>query len=81
MATVEVRLPQWGMGMLDGLVAVWLVNPGDEVSEGDDLVEIEAAKTTEVVVSPVSGVVREVLRQEGETVPVGEVVAVIDSAG
>ena len=67
------------MGMLEGDILQWLAAPGDRVEEGADLVEVEAAKTTEVVVSPATGTLREVLKREGETVPVGELLGTIDA--
>ena len=42
---------------------------------------VEAAKTTEVAVAPAAGVVRELLQQAGEVVPIGEPLAVIESSG
>lgn len=75
----EVRLPQFSMGMSDGEVLEWLVQPGARVAEGDDLVEIETEKVTEVMPSPVSGVLAEIQAPAGETVDVREVLCVIDT--
>lgn len=73
----EIRLPQWGMGMREGTVLRWLKQEGDRVEEGDELVEIEAAKVTEVVAAPASGVLARVLVPEGQTIPVRTVLALI----
>ena len=79
MAKVEVRLPQWGMGMTDGEVVEWLRQVGDDVREGDPLVEIEAAKVTEILESPVSGTLVQILVNATETAEVRDVLAVIET--
>jgi pyruvate dehydrogenase E2 component (dihydrolipoamide acetyltransferase) len=69
MAT-EIVLPQWSMGMADGTIVRWLKQEGDAVTEGEPLVEVEAAKVTSEVEAEVSGVLARILVAEGETVPV-----------
>ncbi|MFL5657732.1 MAG: 2-oxo acid dehydrogenase subunit E2 [Ktedonobacteraceae bacterium] len=69
MAT-EIVLPQWSMGMADGTIVRWLKHEGDPVTEGEPLVEVEAAKVTSEVESEVAGVLARILVAEGETVPV-----------
>lgn len=76
---VEVRLPQWGMGMTEGEVVEWLKAVGDSVAEGEGLVEIETAKVTEVLESPVTGTLVETLAEVGAVVEVRAVVAVVDT--
>ena len=44
MATVEVLLPQWGMGMSEGTITSWLKAVGDQVTEDEPLAEVEAEK-------------------------------------
>lgn len=77
---VEVRLPQWGMGMTEGEVIEWLKGIGDSVAEGDGLVEIETAKVNETLESPVTGTLVEVLAEPGAVVEVRAVLAIIDTA-
>lgn len=72
---VEVRLPQWGMGMQEGTVVRWFKREGDAVTAGEDLVEIEAAKTTQSITAPESGILERVLVAEGDTIPVRTVLA------
>lgn len=74
----EVVLPQWGMGMLDGTITEWLVEIGDFVNQGDELVEVEAAKTTDVVYAPFSGVVRTLCAEEGAIVQVRQPLVLIE---
>ena len=80
MAT-NVLLPQWGMNMEDGTLTKWLVNEGDEIAEGQPLVEIETAKINSELESPASGVVAHIMAAEGSLVKVGEMVAVIAEPG
>jgi pyruvate dehydrogenase E2 component (dihydrolipoamide acetyltransferase) len=79
MAT-EIVLPQWSMGMADGMIVRWLKHEGDLVTEGEPLVEVEAAKVTSEVEAEVSGVVARILVAEGETVPVRTPLCLIGSA-
>jgi pyruvate dehydrogenase E2 component (dihydrolipoamide acetyltransferase) len=78
MAT-EVLLPQFGMGMQEGKILRWLKDVGDEVAEGEPLLEIEAEKVTVEVPSPRSGILARILAEVDETVPVREVIAIIMS--
>lgn len=78
---IEVKLPQYGMGMSEGQVVRWLRTVGDTVTEGDPLVEIEAAKTTIEVPAPASGVLARIVAQDGMTIPVYETIAWIDQPG
>ncbi|MAF52125.1 MAG: 2-oxo acid dehydrogenase subunit E2 [SAR202 cluster bacterium] len=77
----NVMLPQWGMNMEEGTLVKWLVAEGDEVDEGQPLVEIETAKINSELESPTSGVVAHIMESEGSTVKVGTLVAVIGAPG
>lgn len=76
---VEIRLPQWGMGMLEGTVVSWYVREGATVRAGEPIAEIEAAKTTEELTAPADGTIDRIVAEEGETVAVHELLAVLDS--
>ena len=78
MTTTEVLLPQWGMGMTEGTVVRWLYGIGDRVEEGDDLVEVEAAKATAYVPAPVTGRLLEIRVEPERTVPVYDVLAIME---
>ena len=80
MAT-EVVMPQMGESIAEGTITRWLVNIGDAVERDQPLFEISTDKVDAEIPSPESGVLLQVLRQEGETVPVDEVVAVLGAAG
>ena len=79
MAT-EVVLPQWSMGMADGMIVRWLKHEGELVAEGEPLAEVEAAKVTSEVEAEVAGVVMRILVAEGETVPVRTPLCLIGTA-
>ncbi|TNF17914.1 MAG: biotin attachment protein [Rhodobacteraceae bacterium] len=76
---VEVLLPQWGMGMSEGTVTEWLKNVGDRVEEDEPLAEIEAEKATQELESPASGILREILVQQGEDAKVRSILAIIET--
>ena len=80
MARIEVLLPQWGMGMNEGTLLSWHKAVGDEVKEDEPLAEIEAEKVEETLESPATGTLAEILVNEGDTVEVRTVVAVIETA-
>ena len=80
MATA-IRLPQWGQGMAEGTIVQWLVKEGDQVAEGDQLVEVDSAKAQDFVLSPVAGTVAKILAEVDDEVPVGEVIAIITEPG
>ena len=75
MADIDVLLPQSGMGMQDGEILNWLKSVGDEVREGEFLVEVEAAKIVVEVPSPATGVLTEIFAQVGELIEVRAVIA------
>ncbi len=75
----EVKLPDLGEDAGDeATVSVWHFEEGDEVAQGDDLVEMTTDKATFNVPCPVSGVLSEILAEEGDTVQVGEVLAIVE---
>ena len=77
----EILLPQWGMEMDEGTVVRWLKKEGDQVQEGEPLVEIETAKLTTELESFASGTLARIVVPEGDTVPIRAVLAVITAPG
>ena len=75
----EFRMPDLGEGVAEGEIVRWLVAAGQEVAEDDLLVEIQTDKATVEVPSPAAGVVSRILAEEGDVVPVGELLVVIGS--
>ncbi|NEI74044.1 acetoin dehydrogenase dihydrolipoyllysine-residue acetyltransferase subunit [Rhizobium lusitanum] len=72
-----ITMPKWGLTMEEGTVAKWAVNPGDTVSKDQEIVDIETTKIANAYESPVNGILRRVVVQEGEVVPVGALIAVV----
>ena len=80
MATA-VRMPRWGMIMEEGILHAWLKKEGQEVAQGDGIAEVESDKAVNEIQAPASGIVARIVVQEGQTVPVGALLAVISEAG
>lgn len=75
-----VTMPKLGFDMAEGTLVRWLKKEGETVSKGDILAEIETDKATVEVESSASGVVRKLLVDEGEVVPVNAPIAVVGTA-
>ncbi|MBL7069412.1 MAG: biotin/lipoyl-binding protein [Candidatus Omnitrophica bacterium] len=74
----NVTLPELGEGIKSAVVSFWHVDKENRVGEGDDIVEMATDKATFNVPSPVAGTIREIMFQEGDTVQVGDTLAVIE---
>ncbi|HNA26791.1 MAG TPA: E3 binding domain-containing protein, partial [Nitrospira sp.] len=74
MAT-DIVMPQLGESIAEGTVIKWLIPPGGMVEKDQPLLEVETEKVALDIPAPATGVLREVLVQEGATVPVGTVLA------
>lgn len=79
--SVEFRMPSLGADMTEGRVTEWLVSPGDEVERGQIIVVVETDKSDIEVEVFQPGVISQLLVEEGEKVPVGTPIALIDVAG
>jgi pyruvate dehydrogenase E2 component (dihydrolipoamide acetyltransferase) len=71
----EIVMPRLSDSMEEGTILRWLKSPGDEVSVGDELVEIETDKANMVYESDEAGTLTEIVAEEGDTLPIGEVIA------
>jgi len=80
-AVVDVVMPQMGVSVSEGTILKWLKQVGDTIEADEPLLEISTDKVDTEVPSPGSGVVQEILVQEGETVEVGTRLAVIAPEG
>jgi len=72
-----VTVPKWGLSMEAGQVVCWHVSPGTHVEIGDELLDIETSKIANAVESEVTGTLRRIVAGPGETVGVGQLLAVI----
>src|SRR5438552_4301138 len=74
-------MPRLSDSMEEGTILRWLKSVGDEVKRGDELVEIETDKANMTYEASDEGVLVEIVAQEGDTLPIGEVIARIGAAG
>ncbi len=81
MARVDVIMPQMGESIAEGTVSRWLKKVGEEVKRDEPILEISTDKVDAEIPSPASGVLAEIKVEEGKTVEVQTVVAVIDTDG
>lgn len=81
MADIEVLLPKMGESVAEATITSWLKNVGDTIEEDEPIVEIATDKVDSEVPSPASGVIKQILFNEGDVVPVGAVFAIIGAAG
>jgi pyruvate dehydrogenase E2 component (dihydrolipoamide acetyltransferase) len=72
-----IAVPKWGIEMVEGTISTWHFREGDSVRKGDDVFEMESDKIVNVWDSPVDGVLRRILAQEGDAHPVGALLGVI----
>jgi pyruvate dehydrogenase E2 component (dihydrolipoamide acetyltransferase) len=78
---VDVIMPQMGESIFEGTITKWLKKPGDKVERDEPLFEISTDKVDAEIPAPAAGVLKEIKVNEGQTVPIQTVVAVIDAAG
>ena len=77
--TTRVVMPQLGESVHEGTISRWLVKPGDKVVEFEPMLEVDTDKVNAEVPAPVSGILREILAKEGETVQAGAEIAVVET--
>ncbi|HVF21014.1 MAG TPA: dihydrolipoamide acetyltransferase family protein [Mycobacteriales bacterium] len=75
----EFKLPDLGEGLTEGEILKWLVGVGDEVKDGQPIVEVETAKAAVEVPCPFTGVVTKLYYDEGTTVDVGQPIIAVDT--
>jgi 2-oxoisovalerate dehydrogenase E2 component (dihydrolipoyl transacylase) len=76
-----ITMPQLGETVTEGTVAQWLKNVGDSVEKYEAFVEVSTDKVNAEVPSPVSGTLVQIIAKEGETVPTGAPIAIIEEVG
>jgi pyruvate dehydrogenase E2 component (dihydrolipoamide acetyltransferase) len=79
MARVDVLMPQMGESIAEGTLSKWLKKVGDEVKRDEPLFEISTDKVDAEIPAPAAGVLAEIKVQEGQTVPVQTLVAVLET--
>jgi len=78
---IDVTMPQMGESVVEGTITKWLVKEGDVVTEDQPLVEISTDKVDTEIPSPGAGRIAKIVAEEGQTLPVGATLAVIEPAG
>ena len=81
MSKFEFKLPDIGEGVAEGEIVNWLVNEGDSVTENQEMVEVMTDKATVTIGAPKTGTVAERRFKVGDTVPVGQVLVVLEVGG
>ncbi|MED4225902.1 2-oxoglutarate dehydrogenase complex dihydrolipoyllysine-residue succinyltransferase [Neobacillus cucumis] len=77
---MEIKVPELAESISEGTISQWLINIGDKVSKGDSVVELETDKVNIELNAEYSGVVTKVLKETGDTVEVGDVIAIIEES-
>jgi len=79
MAIYKLKLPKMGEGVIEASITAWTKNLGDRIEEDDTIVEVATDKVDSEVSSEVSGILKERLFEEGDTVKIGETFAIIET--
>ena len=77
---VEIKVPELAESITEGSIASWLKSVGDFVDAGENLLELETDKVNVEVISEHAGVITELKAEEGDTVEVGDVIAIVDES-
>lgn len=77
MSRIEVKMPQMGVSVTEGIVSAWHRSVGDEVVEGDPICAIATDKVDTDVPAPADGVIEQLVADEGDTVEIGALLAVL----
>jgi pyruvate dehydrogenase E2 component (dihydrolipoamide acetyltransferase) len=75
-----IAVPKWGIEMVEGTINTWNKQEGDSIAKGDEVFEMESDKIVNVWDAPVAGILRRIVAQEGDALPVGALLGVIASA-
>ena len=77
----EIKVPELAESITEGAIAQWLKQPGDQVEKGEYILELETDKVNVEIISDYAGTLTEHLAEEGDTVQVGQAIAVVDESG
>jgi 2-oxoglutarate dehydrogenase E2 component (dihydrolipoamide succinyltransferase) len=79
--SIELKIPELGESIQEVQIGRWLKHEGDRVEENEDVVQLETDKASMELPAPITGVVVKIIKNEGESVAIGEAIAVIDENG
>lgn len=77
----NVTVPELGEGIEKATLTFWYFKEGDRVKENDDLAEVTTDKAAFNIPAPCNGILKQRLNQEGDSVKIGTIIAVIEDAG
>lgn len=75
----EIKVPELAESITEGTIAQWVKKVGDRVEKGEFIVELETDKVNAEIISEEAGVLKQILAEEGDTVLVGQVIAVVEA--
>ncbi len=78
--TIELKIPDVGESIQEVLIGRWLKQEGDRVEMDEDVVELDTDKASMELPAPAAGVIKEILKSEGEAVSIGDTIAVLDES-
>src|SRR5680860_1528047 len=81
MSDFQIVMPKLGESIQEGTITKWFVKEGDTIEEDDILFEVATDKVDSEIPSPVDGVITKILFPEGSLIPVGEILAIINTGG
>lgn len=81
MSIFEIKMPKLGESITEGTITSWSAKVGDTIKEDDILLEVNTAKVSAEIPSPVSGKIVQIFFQTGDVVPIGKVIATVDTDG
>ena len=81
MSRIEIQLPAMGEGIIEATITRWLVKLGSKVEIDQSIAEIATDKVDSEIPSPIAGIVKELLFNEGDTPQVGQIIAIIEAEG
>ena len=79
MSVFELKMPKLGESVTEGTIGKWLKQPGEVVAKYDLLVEVQTDKVNTEIPSPVAGTLKDVKVKEGDTVPIGTLLATFET--
>ncbi|MBK3496849.1 2-oxoglutarate dehydrogenase complex dihydrolipoyllysine-residue succinyltransferase [Viridibacillus sp. YIM B01967] len=77
----EIIVPELAESITEGTIVEWVKKPGDTVEKGEFIVELETDKVNAEIISEEAGILKEIFAQEGDTVLVGAVIAIVEAGG
>ena len=81
MSEVKMIMPKLGMAMTKGTIVEWKKKEGDKVKKDEVITVVESEKITIDLNAPQDGILKKILHEEGDEVPVGETIAIIETSG